>query len=312
MIRNAFKTTSTPKGNPPTGSARNDAMTETQTATQRLAVLQDRKQELSAALNEAQKQCQRTLMELADASNTAEAYERSTSPSKMAKRDEAKARLSQLQEQAQIESAKVAALENEVAAAKARMNALFEGPAGYEMAVTIYREAKAHAAEAEATLTAHRAQQQAAADALHKAEQASATAARSLESALDAKAINRDRAAWTKAQQAESDARTLVENLQRHGDKLAAECEATRKAIENAKQRAFQCKAAVLASVLQQQWTGLAQEAFAAALLAGAWPDFHTWLTQVIAYDSAAAKAHKTALLAELETVTALEEPAHA
>ena len=194
-------------------------MTKTQTPTQRLAVLQDRKQKLSAEL------------------------------------DEAKDRLSRLQEQTQTERARIATLEGELTAAKSCIDALFEGPTGYEMAVTIYREAKAHAAEAEAALTAHRAQQQTAADALHKAEQASAIATHSLKSVRDVKAIYRSHAASIKALQVESAARTLVENLQRHGNKLAAECEATRKAMENAQQRAFQCKADVLDSTLQQQWT---------------------------------------------------------
>ena len=288
-----------------------DTQTQTKTATDRLTDLQDHQQELLTALMEAQNQHQLTSRALSDTRNVVRGYERSTRPAEMAMRDEAQARLVRLQEQAQAESARIATLEGELNVAKARIAALFEGQDGYEVAVAIYREAKAHVAEAETALATHRTQQQTADDALAKAEQTNATAARDLENALDPASINRARGVLTKAQQAEADARTLVGNLQRHETKLTAECEAARLTTEQAKQRVFKVKAALLADECKQHLIGPALEAFAAARLAGSGWSFRAWLADTLdsrgEYLPTATEAHQAALVAELETATALE-----
>ena len=72
--------------------------TENQTATQRLTALQDLQRELEATLMAAQNQYQRTRRELADARYIVQGYEGVTRPAEMAQRDEAQARLVQLQE----------------------------------------------------------------------------------------------------------------------------------------------------------------------------------------------------------------------
>lgn len=312
MICTDSVTTSGPNGLNPIDPASNDTMTtENQTATQRLTALQDLQRELEATLMAAKSQYQRTRRELADARYIVQGYERSTRPTEMVQRDEAQARLVQLQEQAQTESAQISALEGELNATHDRISALFKGRDGYEGAVMIYREAKAHVAKAESALTDHRAQQQTAADALDKAEQTRATATRDLENALDAGTINRSRPALTKAEQVEGDARTLVGNLQRHEAKLADETESARQAMERAKKRVFRYRAPVLAATLKQQLTGLALDAFAAARLAGSVLNFHGWLADAIDPSPAAIEDHVTAMLAELEKTTALEKTAH-
>lgn len=301
MIRNIFKAPPDPKGINSTDAASNDTMTktQTQTATERLTALRDHEQASLTALIEAQNQYRRTSMELSHTRDVVRGYERSTRPAEMAIRDEAQARLVRLQEQAQTENALIAALEGELNAAKARITALFEGQGGHEVAVTIYREATARVAEAESALATHQAQRQTAALALDKAEQASATAARDLADALDPASINRARATLTKTQQAEDDARTLVGNLQRHEEKLAAEC-----------------TAALLADALKQQLTGSALAAYAAARLAGSGFGFKAWLANTLnpheEYLLDATEAHQATLVAELETATALEKVTHA
>lgn len=316
MICTDSVTTLGPNGLNPTDPASNDTMieTQTQTATERLTDLQDHQQELLTALMEAQNQYQRTSRALSDTRNIVQGYERSTRPAEMAMRDEAQARLVRLQEQARAEKARIATLEGELNAAKARIVALFEGQDGYGVAVAIYREAKARVAEAESALATHQAQRQTAALALDKAEQASATAARDLENALDPASINRARGMLTKAQQAEADARTLVGNLQRHETKLTAECAAARLTVEQAKQRVFKVKAALLADECKQHLIGPALEAFAAARLAGSGWSFKEWLADTLnprgEYLPTATEAHQTALVAELETAT--EKAAHA
>ena len=307
MICTDSVTTSGPNGLNPTDPASNDTMTETQTqtATERLTDLQDHQQELLTALTEAKNQYQLTIRELSDTRNIVQGYERSTRPAEMAMRDEA-----------QAESARIATLEGELNAAKARIAALFEGQDGYGVAVAIYREAKARVAEAETALATHQAQRQTAALALDKAEQASATAARDLENALDPTSINRARGVLTKAQQAEADARTLVGNLQRHETKLTAEREAARLTMEQAKQRVFKVKAALLADECKQHLIGPALEAFAAARLAGSGWSFKAWLADTLdprgEHLPTATEAHQAALVAELETATALEKATHA
>ena len=286
------------------------------THTEHLTALQDHQQELITALMEAQNQNQRTSSELSNTRDVVRGYERSTRPAEMALRDEAQASLVRLQEQAKTESVRIATLEGELNAAKARIAALFEGQGGHEVAVTIYREATARIAEAESALAAHQAQQQTAVQVLGKAEQASAAAARDLADALDPASINRARSTLTKTQQAEDDARTLVGNLQRHQEKLTAECTAAKVALNQAKQRAFECKAVLLADALKQQLTGSALVAYAAALLAGSGWGFKAWLADTLnprgEYLPTATEAHQAALVAELETATALEKATHA
>lgn len=310
MIRNIFKAPPDPKGINPTDAASNDTMTKskTQTATERLTDLRDHEQASLTALMEAQNQYQRTSMELSHTRDVVRGYERSTRPAEMALRDEAQARLVRMQEQAQTENALIAALEGELNAAKTCIVALFEGQDGHEVAVTIYREATARVAEAESALAAHQAQQQTAVQALGKAEQASAAAARDLADALDPASINRARGVLTKTQQAEDDARTLVGNLQRHEEKLTAECTAAKVALNQAKQRAFECKAALLADALKQQVTGSALAAYAAARLAGSGWSFKEWLADTLnprgEYLPPTTEAHQAALVAELEGAT--------
>ena len=92
-------TTSGPNGLNPIDPASNYTMTtENQTATQRLTALQDLQRELEATLMAAKSQYQRTRHELADARYIVQGYERSTRPTEMVQRDEAQARLVQLQE----------------------------------------------------------------------------------------------------------------------------------------------------------------------------------------------------------------------
>ena len=309
MISNIYKTTSTPNGVNPTDLASNDTMPQTQSqiATERLSDLRSAQQERINALMEAQHQHDRTLKELADARSIVDGYARTTRPADIAYHNEAQARLTQLQERSQAETAHIAALKGEADAADAHIAALFEGEHGYEVAVQLYREVKAEVAELDAALTAHRAQQQTAADALAKAQQVSATAAQHIQTALDAEAITRVRADLTAAQQAEGDAQTLLDNLDRHIRALTSERDAAEKAMEQAQQRAFQCKAAVLVAALKQQLTDAGLDAFAAALLAGPPMHFQTWLAQVIDSDPAAVRAHQAALREALETATALE-----
>ncbi len=278
------------------------------THTEHLTALQDHQQELVTALMEAQNQYQRTSSELSNARDVVRGYERSTRPAEMAIRDEAQTRLARLQEQARAESTRIATLEGELNAAKARIAALFEGQDGYGVAVAIYREAKARVAEAETALATHQAQRQTAALALEKAEQASATAASDLENALDSASINRARGVLTKAQQAEADARTLVGNLQRHEAKLTAECEAAKVVLNQAKQRVFECKAALLADALKQQLTGPVMDAYAAARLAGSGWSFKEWLASTLnpggEYLPTTTEEHQATLVAELEGAT--------
>ena len=310
MICTDSVTISSPNGLNPTDPASNDTMTETQTqtATECLTDLQDHRQELLAALMEAQNQYQLTSRELSDTRDVVRGYERSTRPAEMAMRDEAQARLVRLQEQAQAESTRIATLKGELNAAKARIAALFDGQDGHEVAVTIYREATARVAEAETALATHQAQRQTAALALDKAEKASAVAARDLENALDPASINRARSTLTKTEQAEADARTLVDNLQRHEAKLTAECEAAKVALNQAKQRVFECKAALLADALKQQLTGPVMDAYAAARLAGSGWSFKEWLADTLnpggEYLPPATEEHQAALVAELEGAT--------
>ena len=133
-------------------------------------------------------------------------------------------------------------------------------------------------------------------------------AARGLADALDPASINRARTTLTKTQQAEDDARTLVGNLQRHVEKLTAECTAAKVALNQAKQRAFECKAALLADALKQRLTGPVLEAFAAARLAGSGWGFHEWLASTLnpggEYLPPATEEHQATLVAELEGAT--------
>jgi len=281
--------------------------TQSQIATERLSDLRSAQQERINALMEAQHQHARTLKELADARSIVDGYARTTRPAEVAYHDEAQDRLAQLQERSQTEAAQIAALKGEADAADVHIAALFEGEHGYEVAVQLYREAKAQVAELDAALTAHRTQQQTAADALASAQQVSAAAAHRIQSALDAEVIACARADLTAAQQAEGDAKTLVDNLDRHIRALNSERDAAAKAMGQAQQRAFQCKAAVLVAALKQQLTDAGLDAFAAALLAGPPMHFQTWLAQVIDSDPAAVRAHQAALREALETAATLE-----
>ena len=138
MICTDSVTTSGPNGLNPTDPASNDTMTTTnQTATERLTDLRDHEQASLTALCEAQIQHQRTHRELKDVYDVVRGYERSTRPAEMALRDEAQASLVRLQEQAKTESVRIATLEGELNAAKARIVALFEGQDGYGVAVAM-------------------------------------------------------------------------------------------------------------------------------------------------------------------------------
>lgn len=282
------------------------------TAIEHLNTLQAHQQELTTALSAIQNRHQRTLRDLAEARNAVRGYEQSTRPAEIALRDAARTRLAQLQEQVETESDQIAALQSELGATKAQAAALFEGQDGYAAAVAIYQETKAHVTDTEAELQAHHAKQQTAARALEKAQQASETAGIDLENAMDATSINRARTALTKAQQAETDADTLVSNLQRHQERLTAECESARKSVEQAKQRVFQVKAALLAEECRQRLIDPALDAFAAARLAGSGWSFKEWLAATINpngdYLPPATETHQAALIAALDT----EESPHA
>lgn len=287
--------------------------TKAQTATERLNRLQDRKRELSAALEATRYQQALTRKDASEARLVAAGYERSTRPDEMAMRDEAKIRLATLQEQAKAESDRIAAMESELAEVKAGIAGLFDGQEGYAAAVSIYREAKQHAAALQAALQAHQAKQHAAALALEEAKKANESAIRARDDALDADSINRARTALETARRAEDDARTLVENLKRHEKNLYAEREAAGAAAIKARQRAFKVKSSILVDELKQRLTGTGLEAFAAARLAGSGWGFREWLAEVIdpgrEHMPAGAETHRAALVNELEAATALEEP---
>ena len=282
------------------------------TAIEHLNALQARQQALIAELRPIQNRHSITLRDLAEARNAVRGYEQSTRPGAIALRDAARTRLAQLQEQVETESDQITALQSELDATKAQAAALFEGQDGYAAAVAIYQEAKAHVTDTEAELQAHHAKQQTAARALEKAQQASETAGIDLENAMDATSINRARTALTKAQQAETDADTLVSNLKRHQERLTAECDVARKSVEQAKQRVFQVKAALLAEECRQRLIDPALDAFAAARLAGSGWSFKEWLAATINpngdYLPPATEAHQAALIAALDT----EESPHA
>ena len=282
------------------------------TASERLNILQSHQQALIADLSAIQNRHPTTLRDLTEARNAVLGYERSTHPDEIALRDAARARLARLQEQIETESNRIAALKSELDATQAQAAALFEGQEGYAAAVAIYREAKARVTGTEAELQAHHAKQQTAVRALEKAQQARETAGIDLENAMDATSINRARTALTKAQQAETDADTLVSNLKRHQERLTAECDVARKSVEQAKQRVFQVKAALLAEECRQRLIDPALDAFAAARLAGSGWSFKEWLAATINpngdYLPPATEAHQAALIAALDT----EESPHA
>lgn len=277
-----------------------------ETPTARLNRLQDRKRELSAALEATRYQQTLTRKDASEARLVAAGYERSTRPAEMTMRDEAKIRLATLQEQAKAESDRIATLESELAEVKAGIAGLFDGQEGYAAAVSIYREAKQHAAALQAALQAHQAKQHAAALAMEEAQKTSAAANRARADAMDADSINRARAALETARHAEDNAQTLVENLLRKVREIDTERATAVEATKKARQKAFEVKAALLAEEIKQRLTGPVLEAFAAARLAGSGWSFWEWLAEMIdparEHVPAATEAHRAALVAELES----------
>lgn len=279
-----------------------------ETPTARLNRLQDRKHELGAALEAARQQQALIRKDESDARLVVAGYERSTRPHEMAMRDEANIRLASLQEQAKAESDRIAALESELAEVKAGIAALFEGQEGYATAVSIYREAKTRAAAAETALQAHRAKHQAATLALGEAQKTGEAATRARDDAMDADSINRASAALETARRAEDDARTLVENLLRKVREIDTERATAVEATKQARQKAFEVKAALLAEEIKQRLTGPVLEAFAAARLAGSGWSLWEWLAEMIdparEHDPADTEAHQSALVAALESAS--------
>lgn len=277
--------------------------------TARLANLKDRKRDLNATLETARVRLFTLRKDEADARLIVGGYERSTRPHEMTMRDEAQARLTTLREQVKAEADRIAALEGELAEVKAGIAALFEGQAGHAAAVSIYREAKARIAAAETALRAHQAKQETAARTLEEAQKAHEVAIRARDEAMDDDSIKRARVALEAAQQAEADARTLVENLQRKAREAEAEREAATLEARQARQKAFEVKAALLAEALKQRLTGPVLEAFAAARLAGSGWGFREWLAEVVnperEHMPAATDTHRAALVDELEAASA-------
>lgn len=280
----------------------------TQDPTRELAALKQRERELTNGLEAAHRRKDFTRRDLDDARNRAAGHERSNHPQDKAIFEEAKARVAELQERLQIDNGDIAALESQLAEARAALAGLFEGDTGHQNAVTLYRRAKADAARADEDARAFAGRQAAASQALSAARQAQDRARQARQAALEPAAVAKARAALEQAQRETEDAETLVSNLKRQGERLQADQNAARATLEDARTRLLSTQAARLAERFAQRALDPALDAFAAARLAGSGFSFREFVADALdprrEFVPQAAEAHQSRLLAELDTLT--------
>lgn len=276
--------------------------------THELTALRHRERDLTAGLEAAQRRRSLTRSDLDDARNRAAGFEHSDRPEEKPVYEDAEARVTELQARLQADDADLATLERQLTEVRAAATAFFAGDDGHRNALACFRKAKLRAAQADAEAHLIAERQTAAAEDLARARQTMERAREAQIAALEPTAMAKARSALEQARRQADDAEILRGNLQRHGERLKAERDTARAALEDARKRVFSTQADHMAGRFRQQALGPALEAFAAARLAGSGWGFREFVADALdprrEFVPQAAETLQTLLRAQLETLT--------